>query len=133
MDDVLRLEDEVHRLAERNVQLVRGAEGVDSSGRGWRLVLRIAELPPQLEAHDFVLQAVLTRLCLRLEDETDGRNSNHDQDEKRNDGPRDLQRGVAVYVFRLGLIGPLAELPERPNQDEFHEDEDNRSGNDQQP
>jgi hypothetical protein len=82
--------------------------------------------------HDFDLKGVFTRFCLGLEDRADGGNADDDQDEQRDYGPRDLERGIAVDVFRLGLAGTLPELDQRQDEDRFDEDEDRGSGVDQQ-
>ena len=105
----LRLEREVHRPADRQIQLVRRHDGVDVAVRARSGVLRVAELPPPLVADHLDLQRVGASRRLRLEDRADRRDGDHDQDEERDHGPRDLQRGVAVNVLGLRLTWAAAD------------------------
>ena len=54
----------------------------------------------------------------------DRRNGDDDQNDERDHGPRDLERGVAVNVFWLGLAWPLAEFDQRPDEDSLDKNED---------
>src|SRR5262245_10616545 len=131
MDDVLRLEREVDFFAERQIQLVRGDQRVGPAARTRRGVLRIAELPPPLMSDDFDLKRIGARRGLRLHDGLHRGHADHDQDEEGDDGPRDLQRGVAVNVFGLGLSRPGTEPDQRPDQEGLYKKEDRRAGDDE--
>ena len=76
-----------------------------------RLYSGIAELPPPLVPHDFDGQRVFARNRVGLEDGPDRRNGDGGQDQRGNDRPDDLDRGVAVGLVRLRISGltPKAE------------------------
>jgi hypothetical protein len=82
---------------------------------------------------DLDLKCIGARHRLCLEDRPHRRDRDDDQDQQGNDGPRNLERGVAVHVLRLGLALARPEFHQRDDEHAFDEDEDRRAGPDQEP
>src|SRR5438477_12222131 len=88
MNDVGRMQGEIHGSPGRYVELVCGDDAV----------LGIAELPPPLVSDHLDLQRVRRRFCLRLEDSSYGRDGDKNQNDRRDQRPENLEIRAAVSL-----------------------------------
>ena len=97
VDDVARGQPERDGPVHRNVKLV---------GRG-DAQLRVVEAPPVPLTGDLHDHRPIRWRPLGLEDALDGGNDDGHHDQRRSDGPRDLQPHVTVDLLRPGRARPL--------------------------
>ena len=116
VDDVGAGDLEAHRAAGREVEVAGGDDAE----------LRVLELPPPLVPDDLHPEGVLRRRGLRPEDRPHGREGDERQDDRRDEGPDDLEQRAAPHLpwDRLGVA--LAEPDDRDQEEDLHYQEDRR-------
>ena len=116
VDDVGAGDLEAHRAAGRKVEIAGGDDPE----------LRVLELPPPLVPDDLHPEGVLRRRGLGPEDRRHGREGDEGQDDRRDEGPGDLEQRAAAHLpwDRLGVA--LPEPDDRDQEEDLDHEEDGR-------